>query len=66
MARESRAVDTLVFVLENVVNSAMLAGRYEIEAEAAEGLRLAREAGLSNAATAHLAALAWLRRPPRA
>ena len=60
VARESRAVDTLVFVLENVVNSAMLAGRYEIEAEAAEGLRLAREAGLSNAATAHLAALAWL------
>ena len=60
VARESRAVDTLVFVLENVVNSAMLAGRYEIEAEATEGLRLAREAGLSNAATAHLAALAWL------
>ncbi len=60
VARDSRAVDTLVFVLENVVNSAMLAGRYGIQAEATEGLRLAREAGLSNAATAHLAALAWL------
>jgi DNA-binding NarL/FixJ family response regulator len=60
VARDSRAVDTLVFVLENVVNSAMLSGRYEIEAEASEGLRLAREAGLSNAATAHTAALAWL------
>jgi DNA-binding CsgD family transcriptional regulator len=60
VARDSRAVDTLVFVLENVVNSAMLAGRYAIEAEAAEGLRLAREAGLGNAATAHLAALAWV------
>jgi DNA-binding CsgD family transcriptional regulator len=59
VARNSRAVDTVVFVLENVVNSAMLAGRYGIEAEATEGLRLAREAGLSNAATAHLAALAW-------
>jgi DNA-binding NarL/FixJ family response regulator len=60
VARDSRAVDTLVFVLENVVSSAMLSGRYEIEAEATEGLRLAREAGLSNAATAHTAALAWL------
>jgi DNA-binding CsgD family transcriptional regulator len=60
VARASQAVDTLVFVLENVVNSAMLAGRYGIEGEAIEGLRLAREAGLSNAASAHLAALAWL------
>jgi DNA-binding NarL/FixJ family response regulator len=60
VARDSRAVDTLVFVLENVVNSAMLAGRYQIEAEATEGLRLAREAGLTNPAIAHLAALAWL------
>jgi DNA-binding CsgD family transcriptional regulator len=60
VARDSGAVDTLVFVLENVVNSAMLAGRYTIEAEATEGLRLARDAGLTNAATAHLAALAWL------
>ncbi|HET9324557.1 MAG TPA: AAA family ATPase [Gaiellaceae bacterium] len=60
VARDSRAVDTLVFVLENVVNSAMLAGRYGIESEATEGLRLARDAGLSNAATAHLAALAWV------
>jgi DNA-binding CsgD family transcriptional regulator len=60
VARDSGAVDTLVFVLENVVNSAMLAGRYAIETEATEGLRLAREAGLANAATAHLAALTWL------
>jgi DNA-binding NarL/FixJ family response regulator len=60
VARDSRAIDTLVFVLETAVNSAMLAGRYEVEAEATEGLRLASEVGLSNAATSHLAALAWL------
>jgi DNA-binding CsgD family transcriptional regulator len=60
VARDSRAVDTLVFVLETAVNAGMLAGRYAVEAEATEGLRLAREAGLSNAATSHLAALAWL------
>jgi DNA-binding CsgD family transcriptional regulator len=60
VARDSGAVDTLVLVLESAVNSAMLAGRYQVEEEATEGLRLAREVGLTNAATAHLAALAWL------
>jgi DNA-binding NarL/FixJ family response regulator len=60
VARGSRAVDTLVFVLETVVNSAMLAGRYNVEAEATEGLTLANEAGLTNAATSHHAALAWI------
>jgi DNA-binding NarL/FixJ family response regulator len=60
VARNSGAVDTLVFVLETAVNSAMLAGRYNVEAEATEGLTLADEAGLSNAATSHRAALAWI------
>src|SRR3954469_11783741 len=37
----------------------LLGGRFEVAAEAAEGLRLAREAGLPNAASTHLAMLAW-------
>jgi DNA-binding CsgD family transcriptional regulator len=58
-ARATRAVDTLVFVLETVVNAAMMAGRYDrIEVDASEGLRLAREYGLVNAVTEHQAALA--------
>ena len=60
VARDSRAVDILVFVLETAVNSAMLAGRYNVEAEATEGLTLATETGLANAATSHRAALAWI------
>jgi tetratricopeptide (TPR) repeat protein len=59
-ARASGAVDTLVLVLEVVVSSGVVAGRYGIESEAAEGLRLAREAGLPNAANMHMAALAWI------
>jgi DNA-binding CsgD family transcriptional regulator len=60
IARESVAVDTLVLMLELVVTSAGVAGRYTVDAEATEGVRLAREAGLTNAASAHLAALAWI------
>jgi DNA-binding NarL/FixJ family response regulator len=60
VARASGEVDTLVLVLEVFVNAAMLAGRYTVEVEAGEGLTLARDAGLVNAATSHLGALAWL------
>jgi DNA-binding NarL/FixJ family response regulator len=60
VARTSGSLETLAFVLEVVVNASMLSGRYDIETEAAEGLALAREAGLRNTATAHLAALAWV------
>jgi len=35
-------------------------GRYAVTAEATEGLRLAREAGLPNAASMHLSVLAWV------
>jgi len=59
-ARASGAVDTLVLVLEIVVASGVVAGRYNIESEATEGLGLAREAGLLNAAALDLAALAWV------
>jgi DNA-binding CsgD family transcriptional regulator len=59
-ARASGAIDTLVLVLEVVVSSRVVAGRYDIESEATEGLRLAREAGLPNAAAIDVAALAWI------
>jgi DNA-binding CsgD family transcriptional regulator len=59
-ARASGAIDTLVLVLEVVVSSRLVAGRYDIESEATEGLRLAREAGLPNAAAIDVAALAWI------
>ncbi len=58
IARASGAVDTLVDLLETVVASAFIAGRYySVAAEATEGLRLAREVGLKNPLMFHLAAL---------
>jgi DNA-binding NarL/FixJ family response regulator len=60
VARTAGAVDTLVLILETVVSSALLSGRFTIESEATEGLRLATEAGMPNAASAHLATLAWI------
>jgi DNA-binding CsgD family transcriptional regulator len=59
-ARASGAVDSLVDLLETVVASAFIAGRYSVAAEATEGLRLAREIGLTNPATFHQAALGLL------
>ena len=38
----------------------LLTGRLDVAAEASEGLTLAREAGLPNAASTHLTMLAWL------
>jgi DNA-binding NarL/FixJ family response regulator len=60
LARTSGAVDTLTLVLEGLAVQGFLVGNYAVAAEATEGLRLATEAGLPNAASLHLAALAWL------
>jgi DNA-binding CsgD family transcriptional regulator len=60
LARASGAVDRLTVALESAAVQGFLAGQYSVTAEATEGLRLAREAGLSNAATLHLATLTWL------
>jgi signal transduction histidine kinase len=59
LARASGAVDELTYVLLAYVLMGLLAGRLGVAAEAAEGLTLAREAGLPNAASTHLAMLAW-------
>jgi signal transduction histidine kinase/DNA-binding NarL/FixJ family response regulator len=59
LARASGAVDELTYVLLAYVLMGLLAGRFDVAAEAAEGLTLAREAGLPNAASTHLAMLAW-------
>jgi tetratricopeptide (TPR) repeat protein len=59
LARASGAVDALTLALLAVAVTGVLAGRFTVAAEAAEGLRLAREAGLTGAAGLHLAVLAW-------
>ena len=59
LARASGAVDKLTYVLLAYVLMGLLGGRFDVAAEAAEGLTLAREAGLPNAASTHLAMLAW-------
>ncbi len=56
LARRSGAVTTLTSVLEAFGFSGVMAGRYAaVAADAAEGLRLAREAGFVNSACYHLA-----------
>ena len=60
LARVSGAVDELTYVLLAYVLMGLLAGRFGVASEAAEGLMLAREAGLPNAESTHLAMLAWL------
>jgi DNA-binding CsgD family transcriptional regulator len=60
LARASGAVDRLTVALESATIQGFLAGRHTVATEATEGLMLAREAGLPNAASLHLAALAWL------
>jgi DNA-binding CsgD family transcriptional regulator len=59
-ARTSGAVDTLTVVLESMAVQGFLAGDFNVAAEATEGLRLAQEAGLLNAANLHRSVLAWL------
>lgn len=59
VARASGAVDLLTFVLVTYAVNGVIAGRIKAVVEATEGLTLAREAGLSNAAHIHLAATSW-------
>ena len=59
LARASGAVDKLTYALLTYVLMGLFAGRLDVAAEAAEGLTLAREAGLPNAQSKHLAMLAW-------
>jgi DNA-binding CsgD family transcriptional regulator len=59
IARTSGAVDLLTYVLVTYAVNGVVAGRLAAATEASEGLILAREAGLSNAASIHLAAQAW-------
>jgi len=60
LARTSGAVATLSTVLVNVAITGILTAQYAVAAEAQEGLELAREAGLPNAAGLHRSVLAWL------
>jgi DNA-binding CsgD family transcriptional regulator len=60
LARASGAVGVLSTVLVNVTITSILNGQYAVAAGAQEGLELAREAGLENAATLHLSVLSWL------
>ena len=59
LARASGAVDKLTYVLLTYVLMGLLGGRFEVAGEASEGLTLAQDAGLPNAASTHLAMLAW-------
>ena len=59
LARASGAVDKLTYALLTYVLMGLLGGRFDVAAEAAEGLTLARDAGLPNAASTHLAMHAW-------
>ena len=59
LARASGAVDKLTYALLTYVLMGLFAGRLEVAAEASEGLTLAREAGLPNAQSKHLAMLSW-------
>jgi DNA-binding NarL/FixJ family response regulator len=59
LARQSGAVDKLTYVLMASALMGVLDGRPAGEVEAAEGLALGREAGLTNAVSTHLAMLAW-------
>jgi DNA-binding CsgD family transcriptional regulator len=59
LARASGAVDSLTHVLVTVAARGLFEGRQGATVDATEGLTLAREAGLPNGASLHLAILAW-------
>ena len=59
LARASGAVDALTMALLTVTVNGVTSGRLGVEADAREGLQLAREARLPNAACIHEAVLAW-------
>jgi DNA-binding CsgD family transcriptional regulator len=58
-ARAFGAVPAVILIQETLVVATHIAGRYSFVAEAEEALRLAGEAGLTNAATALRAFLCW-------
>jgi DNA-binding CsgD family transcriptional regulator/tetratricopeptide (TPR) repeat protein len=60
LARQTSAVDRLIVVLESSAVQGFLAGDLSVTAEATEGLQLALEVGLPNAANLHRAALSWI------
>jgi DNA-binding NarL/FixJ family response regulator len=60
LARTTGAVDALTLSLLAVAVAGVLAGRFSVAPAAAEGLQLAREAGLTGVASLHLAILVWL------
>jgi DNA-binding CsgD family transcriptional regulator len=60
LARSSGAVDDLTLTLEGVGVQGFLSGNFAVAVDAAEGLQLAEEARLPNAATLHRASLAWI------
>ena len=60
LARSSGAVDSLTLTLEGVGVQGFLSGNFAVAVDAAEGLQLAEEARLPNAATLHHATLAWI------
>jgi DNA-binding CsgD family transcriptional regulator len=59
LARARGEVDTLVYALMGKTIGTLLVGRRGATEESAEALALAREAGLTNAVSLILAALAW-------
>ena len=60
IARSSGAVDKLIVTLESSAVQGFVAGNVSITAEATEGVKLALEAGLPNAASLFRGALAWV------
>ena len=59
LARQSGAVDAVSLTLLSTAVAGILGGRFTVAAEAAEGLRLAREARLTGVAGLQLAIIAW-------
>ena len=60
LARATSDVDRLIVVLESSAVQGFLAGDMSVTSEATEGLQLAMEAGLPNAANLNRAALSWI------
>jgi DNA-binding CsgD family transcriptional regulator len=59
LARETGAADALTLALLAVAVAGVLAGRLAVTTDAEEGFRLARESGLTSAASLHQAILVW-------
>ena len=59
LARASGDIDALTWVLASISVEGIVAGRWAVAGEAAEGLKLAREAGFVNLTSAYLGVHAW-------